>query len=288
LCQSDRDRHNADAGSQAFLTITTYQALLARSREDELGGEPEEPVEDPEDAAIPSGADVRSFLAVLREAGIRTLILDEAHHLRQEWWKVLARVVGSLEELTLVSLTATPPYDATGREWRRYEELCGPIDDEISVPELVKAGTLCPHQDYLLAVAPAPEEVRTLRAHDRTVQQLLMDLVEDAEVRAHVEGHPWVASPEPDPGEVLAQPDLAVALLVFLRRSAAELPGPLLGLLGVHADELPFPSLRWWQVLLTEYLFGSTFPSSRKPPSPSASWSRHCPRSSLRLTFFCG
>lgn len=49
--------------------------------------------------------------------------------------------------MVLVALTATPPYDSDHLEWSRYQELCGPIDEEISVPELVKAGTLCVHQD---------------------------------------------------------------------------------------------------------------------------------------------
>jgi hypothetical protein len=38
--------------------------------------------------------------------------------------------------------------DVSPFEWQRYEELCGPVDAEVSVPELVLEGDLCPHQDY--------------------------------------------------------------------------------------------------------------------------------------------
>ena len=48
---------------------------------------------------------------------------------------------------TIVALTATPPYDVSPFEWQPYEELCGPVDAEVSVPELVLEGDLCPHQD---------------------------------------------------------------------------------------------------------------------------------------------
>ena len=49
----------------------------------------------------------------------------------------------------VISLTATPPYDSTPSQWKRYIDLCGPIDEEISTPELVREGSLCPHDDYI-------------------------------------------------------------------------------------------------------------------------------------------
>ena len=46
-------------------------------------------------------------------------------------------------DVLVISLTATPPYDATPAQWERYCKVCGPVDEEISVPELVKEGSLC-------------------------------------------------------------------------------------------------------------------------------------------------
>ena len=100
-----------------------------------------------------------------RSVGVRTLILDEAHHLRREWWEALAQLILQLPGARVVSLTATPPYDVIGSEWQRYEQLCGPIDERISVPELVRAQTLSPHQDYVIAVAPAPDDSAALSAY---------------------------------------------------------------------------------------------------------------------------
>ena len=43
------------------------------------------------------------------------------------------------------------------------------IDEEISAPELVKARTLCPHQDFVYAVTPLSDEETAVREHDARV-----------------------------------------------------------------------------------------------------------------------
>lgn len=247
---------SSDLRSPSFFTVATYQAVLSLSRADELASAD---VEDEHAEAPPSADEVQTLVGILREAGIGTLILDEAHHLKREWWRALERVVGDLGDLTLLSLTGTPPYDATGVEWRRYEELCGPIDDEISVPELVKAGTLCPHQDFVFAVAPEPSEVSAVRAHDEAVASILRQLIDDPRFHQEVESHAWVTDRAPDLDAVLTNPEVAVAMLAFLRMTAAGLPPGLLDGLGLTSSELPGLDRRWWQVLLTEYLYGGSF-----------------------------
>ena len=62
------------------------------------------------------------------------------------------------KDTTILSLTATPPYDSEYSEWKKYISLCGEIDAEITVPELVKANNLCPHQDYIYFSYPTQEE----------------------------------------------------------------------------------------------------------------------------------
>ena len=54
------------------------------------------------------------------------------------------------------------PYDATFAEWTRYESLCGPIDLEIGIPELVRNGDLCPHHDHVVLSAPTAETLSLL------------------------------------------------------------------------------------------------------------------------------
>ena len=100
------------------------------------------------------------FIAELKNKKINTLVLDEAHHLRAEWWLTLNNLYSKLnnKDFKIVSLTATPPYDVPVSEWSNYNFLCGPVDAEISIPELVKAGDLCPHQDLIYFSDLADEE----------------------------------------------------------------------------------------------------------------------------------
>jgi superfamily II DNA or RNA helicase len=250
------DWASTDLGDPSFLTAVTYQALHTRTRSH---AQDDDTDESEELERSPSKVELGDVVSKLKAAGVGTLILDEAHHLRQEWWKALSKLVDALPGVTLVSLTATPPYDAAGREWRRYEELCGPVDDEISIPELVRAGTLCPHQDYVFAVTPTSEDVTTVRRYDAAVERLCDELLQDTDFVAGVLNHPWVSAPDPDPEEVLDAPELAVALLVFLRATGSSQPRGLLRLLGCRPDELPKIDRRWWQALIKEYLYGSTW-----------------------------
>ena len=106
------------------------------------------------------------LFAVMREKGIKTICLDEAHHLKNEWQKALEKFIKKLDKnIKIISLTATPPYDSSEAEWKRYIDVCGEIDEEIFVPELVKQNTLCPHQDFIYFSYPTNEESEEYKAH---------------------------------------------------------------------------------------------------------------------------
>lgn len=77
------------------LTLTTYQALDAMRR----------------------GEKLEALINTLNNRGPLTLVLDEAHHLRREWWKCLIELANRLQNVRIVSLTATPPHDASFAEW---------------------------------------------------------------------------------------------------------------------------------------------------------------------------
>ena len=59
------------------------------------------------------------FIQSLEEQKIRTIVLDEAHHLRDEWYRTLNKLISSIDssDLKTVSLTGTPPYDVPLSEW---------------------------------------------------------------------------------------------------------------------------------------------------------------------------
>ena len=103
---------------------------------------------------------------LIKENNIRTICLDEAHHLQNEWQKALEKFIKGLDkDIKTISLTATPPYDAKTTEWQRYVQVCGEIDEEIFVPELVKQNTLCPHQDYIYFNFPTSTEINSFKEY---------------------------------------------------------------------------------------------------------------------------
>jgi superfamily II DNA or RNA helicase len=98
----------------ASLTVATYQALRAF-----YSGEPEEPPADSDEDGVSknhfemhvNGEDANHISqghmpipGFLAEANFKTLVLDEAHHLRTEWWKTLT----SLAEATAKSDDSRP------------------------------------------------------------------------------------------------------------------------------------------------------------------------------------
>lgn len=106
------------------------------------------------------------IFAAMKEFGIKTICLDEAHHLKNEWQKALEKFISALDkDVKIISLTATPPYDSEGSEWTRYRNVCGEIDEEIFVPELVGQNMLCPHQDYIYFNYPTEREIASFQDH---------------------------------------------------------------------------------------------------------------------------
>ncbi len=240
------------------LTSITYQALHHQLSED-LASEDEA-----ETLALDEGVtegELNTFIATLIENNIEVIIMDEAHHLRAEWWRALDKVCTELPDTVLVSLTATPPYDAQGHEWIRYEQLCGPIDEEISIPELVKAGTLCAHQDYIWAVDVSSSEKEKVKEYDHRVATLCNTLYQQTEFDKIVLAHPWLGENCPKQ-EVIKNPELAMSLLIYIKQKRYELPQKLLDTLDLTTIDIPELGRHWWQVLVEAVLFSKTFTHS--------------------------
>lgn len=145
-----------------LITSVTYQSLHAAMKKTVS----EEEASEWEDVTAPEDFSDFDLIEAVRRAGIGTVCLDEAHHLRSAWQKALEEFLKALGgAVTVIALTATPPYDSTPTEWEKYSTLCGEIDAEIFVPQLVAQKTLCPHQDYIYFNYPAKEETAALAAH---------------------------------------------------------------------------------------------------------------------------
>jgi superfamily II DNA or RNA helicase len=259
---------STDLRSPAFLTVTTYQALhaicsgepeeLTQQIEPEVSADVKNHVFEPlnNDTDVNRGAQGHVLLPdVLTEAKIRALVLDEAHHLRAEWWKTLTFVAEQLDKPTIVALTATPPYDVSPFEWQRYEALCGPVDMEVSVPELVLEGDLCPHQDYVYFSTPTEREQKVISDFRTAVDSFVGRLRSNEAFKEALLTHPWISAPDDHTEEILEDPEYLSSMVVFLRATGREIPHAALSTLGLSRKQIPTLELEWLEVLLSRCLY---------------------------------
>ena len=200
---------SCDLHDVRLITSVTYQALYTAMERTE-GGE-----DDCSDIDL---------MQLIGAHEIGTICLDEAHHLRNEWQRALEKFMQQLDgRVTVLSLTATPPYDAEGGEWERYIAVCGEIDEEIFVPELVAQGTLCPHQDYVYFNYPTKTELAALedyRAHAAAALDQIAALPFVRELCARLQE-------KPDYDAIFSAPQEYTALFCWFRSCGLEIGRPI-------------------------------------------------------------
>ena len=195
------------------------------------------------------------LIQTIKDAGIRTICLDEAHHLRSEWWKVLEQVIKELEnDITLICLTATPPYDSTPAQWKRYTDLCGPIDEEIFTPELVKDKNLCPHQDYVYFNYPTEEELNTVHTFRQNIKEVFRHLSTDARLLSAIQTHKGLEDEKGYSEFFLERPAYFSSLLIYLNSHQVPLSTYLRNLIGTKG-KLPQLSPDWMEILMQGFLY---------------------------------
>jgi superfamily II DNA or RNA helicase len=187
---------------------------------------------------------------------IEVLLLDEAHHLKNAWWKCLYDLKEQHIQ-TVVALTATPPYDSEISEIQKYFKLCGEIDDEIVVPDLVKEHNLCPHQDLVFLSKPEDQEINFITDFRLRVAQFITDILNDKEFISFLKQHRFYAKTEENLEELYRFSDFFSSLLIFLHEAKEIVPIEKLEILGFDKDEkIEFPSItnEWIQVLFQHLL----------------------------------
>ena len=174
------------------------------------------------------------------------LCLDEAHHLRKSWWHTLSQLAERHDCVTL-SLTATPPYDAVAHEWANYDALCGPIDAEISAPELVATSDLCPHQDlvYTAVTTCSAQYMRNVQEEAESFSQLRAD----REMLAQIAAHSWIVDCKKHADEILNNAQLFSAMLVYLQDAGCSIPTYARRLLQIEIADIPSLSWDWLEFL---------------------------------------
>lgn len=239
-----------DLKQPKIITVATYQAL--HSAMNQLEGDAIS--EDTDDTDDQEHYEFKDFdlNKTFRALALGTLCLDECHHLRNEWWKSLETFRKSFPNLNMVSLTATPPYEGEPALWERYITMCGEIDEEITVPELVKEGTLCPHQDYVYFAFPTREEQKHLDQFEKQKHDCLNRLSADDNFSSTIQSSLALTGQITD-DDLLINPKYLSAILIFLRSKGLPFPQYFQELLG--AKTLPAFSLDWFETLLNGIIF---------------------------------
>src|SRR5699024_5008291 len=234
----------------AFVTITTYQALfsLYRAHEEQLEEVTLEETEGEKEVIHQSEIDM--IFSQLDAMQFQTIILDEAHHLRTAWWKATMAFRDRLHDYSTVALTATPPYDVSFQEWEKYEELCGPIDAEIHVAELVKEGDLCPHQDYIYLSEPEQKEKKRLKHYHEDVDKLVADLLIDDSLQRAISEHPWIRQLNEHTDSILSDPAYFSSFILYLHQIDIPIDKDALTLLAIKKGKIPAFTLEWAETLL--------------------------------------
>lgn len=245
------------------LTVITYQALLAAfcgQAEDEE--EPWDDIREQEEADSNSISSSPRFkkekadeiIGLLKAADVSLLCFDEAHHLRKEWWKALTYLNDNLKPEQTLALTATPPYDAEYSEWKRYQELCGEIDEVISIPELVKNGDLCPHQDFIWFSPLKQHEREQLKRHNKNIQTFVEMITNDTELLESLSKMEFFEPTDVDVELILESPEFYVSIASLLKHKGYRISENFLKLFDATQADLPKFDLKRASVFIQGFL----------------------------------
>jgi len=245
-----------DIRNPKFMTVVTYQGLHAACnnlRIEEQDTEDEEETEENGNGRS-RNPNLDNIVSGLKSQNIKTIVVDEAHHLKNEWWQTLTKVKEKLDPI-IVGLTATPPYDVTATEWQRYIDLNGPVDTEISVPELVIEGDLCPHQDYVYFTLPTEKENESIVDFRQNIEKLFQEIKIDGTIIKAIEQHPIWQNPTEQLDWIYSNLSYYSACLIFLKSNNKEIPETHLEVIGDKKFEIPKLDYEWIETLLEFYLY---------------------------------
>ena len=239
-----------------FMTVVTYQGLHAACnglKEEDEETEPEEDAEENGNIGQ-ENQKLENVVSGFKMQNIKVIVVDEAHHLKNEWWQTLTKVKETLEPI-IVGLTATPPYDVTAAEWYRYTDLNGPVDTEISVPELVIEGDLCPHQDYVYFTLPTEKEHKNILDFRQNIIKLYTELISDETLIKAIENHPIWLDPIENLDWIYNNLSYYSACLIFLNANKKLIPETHLEVIGDKKFIIPGLDYNWMEILLDFYIF---------------------------------
>ena len=247
LDEKDYEIVSTNIREPKFITVTTYQALLAAFCGKNDDDAPQTYEEDEGEIDADSITSSRRFndkkadevINILKNAKVSLLCFDEAHHLRKEWWKALTYLNDNLEPEQTLALTATPPYDADVNEWNRYEELCGEIDEVISIPELVQNNDLCPHQDFIYFSKLKDSEKEMIKKHELAVRQFVEKITKDTELIKYLNRMSFLINTNDEVEKILEAPEFYVSVASLLHSLGFKISKEFPALFNAKERDIP-------------------------------------------------
>lgn len=247
-----------DIKQPKVITVVTYQGLHSACNDSAAHKLDFEDITDVKTSVKSNFFHLNTIVEKLKKAQVQTIILDESHHLKNEWWQTLSRIKTAIKP-KIVGLTATPPYDVTPLEWQRYISLNGAIDIEITVPELIAEGDLCPHQDYVYFTKVTDSEYEKIAKHRNKVNLIYEELCKSPLLLQVVRDHPMLVNPLGQEFYIFDNFDFYAACLIFLRQFDIPISLLHLQILGVSEEkytiELPPLEEKWLEIILRYFLF---------------------------------
>ncbi|WP_179334066.1 DEAD/DEAH box helicase family protein [Winogradskyella costae] len=231
----DFEAYSFDIKAPSDVTFSTYQSLHAFYK---------------------SFEDKNDYYQFFKTHNIETLVLDEAHHLKNAWWNCLMDLKRH-SEFYIVALTATPPYDSSRAEVSKYFTLCGEVDDEIAVPDLVREGDLSPHQDFVYLSIPEDLEINFIVDYRRNIADFKDELLKDDAFIDFLIEHRFYKNPNWHLDELYSNTEYFSAILIFLYQCGFEIDHQKLEVLGFDKKEMfQFPELdlHWLGILFQNLL----------------------------------
>jgi len=140
-------------------------------------------------------ANARALIDALLAAGVRTVVLDECHHLLDYWALVLSHLIDRIDTPRVIGLTATLPSTEDEREFENYTSLLGDVTFEVPTPAVVKEGDLAPYRDLVAFVWPDVQESAFLDGAREAFAATVADLTGTQAFAA------WIAAGGPGAGE---------------------------------------------------------------------------------------
>ena len=186
--------------------------------------------------------------------GVRTVVLDECHHLLDYWAIVLESLVAQIDDPYVIGLTATLPSLEDEEEYENYTSLLGDVDFEVPTPAVVKEGDLAPYRDLVYFVEPSNREMSYLKNNQQAFEEAVTLVTRSPGFRNWLRRVVW-ERPDQD-GKTMAwdvflneYPLLSLAALRCLRRFELTLPMDL----PLPRESEVEPLLDDWALLLERY-----------------------------------